>query len=146
PLTYRSSSRCEGRSHFDPLTLLQPRSAIADEPVWKASRHAISRLRFAQLVEGQVRHDPLIAVAVEDDLVGAAQHPLHGLQIHTSAGYLRRLFVLLVDFEEPSGLACRLGHGLLLVGPRGLHDTLGFAARLRNNPAGVRTGFVLQTL
>src|SRR5262252_10363796 len=104
------------------------------------------RLRLVQLVEGQVRHDTLSTLAVEDDLVGAAQDALHGLQIHALAGYLRRLLVFLVDAEEPGGLACRLRHGLLLVGPRGLQDTLGFAARLRNHLVGVGAGFVLQAL
>src|SRR5215831_11506423 len=112
----------------------------------RSRRHTVSRLRLMQLVEGQVRHDTLSTLAVEDNLAGAAQDALHGLQIHALAGYLRRLLVFLVDFEEPGGLAGRLGHGLLLVGPRGLQDTLGFAARLWNNLAGVRAGFVLQTL
>ena len=42
---------------------------------------------------------------------------LHGLQIHALAGYLRRLLVFLVDFEEPCGLDGHFRNGLLLVGP-----------------------------
>src|SRR5262249_30172930 len=70
----------------------------------------------------------------------------HGFQIRAPAGYLRRFFVLLVDFEEPGGLTCRLRYGLFLVGQGGLEDTLGFAARLRNNLVSVGTSFVLQAL
>ena len=51
-----------------------------------------------------------------------------------------------MDFEEPGGLAGRLGHGLLFVGPRGLQDTLGLAACLRNDFASVGASFVLQPL
>jgi hypothetical protein len=74
-------------------------------------------LRLAHLLERQERHDGLSAPAVEDDLVGAAKDALHGLQVHALAGYLRRLLVLLIDFEETGTLAGRLGYSLFLVGP-----------------------------
>ena len=38
-----------------------------------------------------------LLVGIEDDLVGAAEHPLHRLEIDALAGDLRRLLVFLVD-------------------------------------------------
>ena len=78
------------------------------------------------------------AIVVEDDLVRAAKDAF--------ASYLRRFLVLLVDFKEASALAYGLSYGLLLVGPSGLQDTLGLAARFRNNLAGIGASFVLQAL
>ena len=105
-----------------------------------------SRLRLAQLFKGYVRQDTLSILAVEDDLVCAAKDAFHGFQIHTFAGHLRCFLVLLVDLEEAGGLTGRFRHGLLLIGPRGLQDTLGFAPRFRNNLVGVGASFVLQAL
>src|SRR5215510_9411828 len=53
-----------------------------------------------QLVEGQVGDDTLTALAVEDDLIRAAEHALHGLKIHALARHVRRLLVFVVDLEE----------------------------------------------
>ena len=52
---------------------------------------------FPQLVEQQEWHDTLAALAVDDDLVGAAEHALHRFQIHPLARHFGRLLVLLVD-------------------------------------------------
>jgi hypothetical protein len=42
--------------------------------------------------QSMLTHDPLPALAVEDDLVGAAEHALHGLKVHalrvTSGAFL----------------------------------------------------------
>ena len=103
-------------------------------------------LRLLQLVERQVGHDALAGLAVEDDLVGAAEHPLHGLEIHALARDVGRLLVFLVDLEEARRLAGGLGDRLLLVAFGALQDALGLAARLRHDLVGVGEGLVLQAL
>src|SRR4029453_11124676 len=92
---------------------------------------------FLRLVERQERHDALPVPAVDDDFVGAAEHAFHGLEIHALACYFRRLFILLIHLQKARGLARRLGDGLFLISARALQDTLGVAARLRNNPVGI---------
>src|SRR5574341_281989 len=99
-----------------------------------------------QLVGRQEGYHALPALAVDDDLVSAAEHALHGLQIHALACHLGRLLVFVVDFKEARRLAGRLGDGLLLVGPGALQDTLGLTARLRNNLVGVGARLILQAL
>ena len=100
------------------------------------SQHQLApSLRLLQLVERQEGHDALPGLAVDDDLVGAAQHALHGLEIHALARHVGRLLVFLVDLEEARRLAGGLGDGLLLVALGGLQDALGLAARLRNDLA-----------
>ena len=101
---------------------------------------------LVQLVERQERHDALAALAVEDDLLGAAQHTLHGLQVQTLARHLRRLLVFLVDFEEARRLSRRLGDRLLLIALGRLQDALSFAPRLGDDLVGVGERLVLQAL
>src|ERR1043166_3596399 len=69
---------------------------------------------------------------IEDDLVGAAEHTLHGLEIEPLARDFRGLFVLVVDLEEARRLTGRLGDGLLAIGLGGLGDLRGAPTRLRH--------------
>ncbi len=101
-----------------------------------------------QFIKRQIGHHSAAAALrrIEDDLVGAAEHALHRFEIHALAGHLGRLFVFIVDFREPRGLAGRLGNGLRLVGVGGLQNLRGASARLRHHAIGVGLRFVLRTL
>ena len=113
----------------------------------EGSQHQLApSLRFCSWSSGRNGTTPWPALAVDDDLVGAAQHALHGLEVHALARDLGRLLVFVVDLEEARRLAGGLGHGLLLVGSGALQDALGLAARLRHDAVGVGEGLVLQPL
>jgi hypothetical protein len=99
-----------------------------------------------QLVERQIRHDAVLRAGINDDLVGAAEQPLHGLEIHALAGDVGRLLVLVVDLEKARGRAGGLGDGLLAIGLGRLGDLRGAAARFRHHPVGVGLGLVLRPL
>ena len=82
---------------------------------------------FCSWSSGKIGHDALAGLAVEDDLVGAAEDALHGLEEYALAGDVGRLLVFVVDLEEASRLALRLGDRLLLEAFGALQDALGFA-------------------
>ena len=98
-----------------------------------------------QPVEWQIRHDRG-ALVVEDDLVGAAKHPFHGLQEHALARDLGSVLVLVVDLQEARSLTGGVVHHLLLVALGGLQSALGLTARLRHHLVEVGVRFVLQAL
>src|ERR1043166_2274552 len=102
---------------------------------------------MGELVERQVGDDARPARAgIEDDLVGAAEHTLHGLEIEPLARDFRGLFVLVVDLEEARRLTGRLGDGLLAIGLGGLGDLRGAPTRLRHHAIGVGLRLVLGAL
>src|SRR5689334_15347753 len=107
----------------------------------ETSAWSVVPLRFLlELVERQKREDTLAVLAIEDDLVGAAEHPFHGLEEDALARDIGRLLVLVVDLDEAGCLAGRLGDGLLLVALRALQDALRFAAGFGNDTVGVGRG------
>ncbi len=81
---------------------------------------------------------------IDDDLVGAAENPLHGLEIHALARDVRRLLVLLVDLVEARRLALGFRHGLLTIGLGILGDLGGTAAGLRYDAVGIGLRLVLR--
>ncbi len=102
--------------------------------------------RRRELIERQIGNDAAGSAGIDDDLVGAAEQPFHGFEIHALAGDLGRLLVFVVDLEEARGLALGLGHGLLAIGFGGLGDLGGAAARFRNHAVGVGLRLVLRAL
>src|SRR5262249_57617011 len=71
----------------------------------------------------QVRHHAArLPAGIDDGLVGAAEHALHGFEIDALARYVGRLLVLLVDLAEARGLALGFGDRLLAVSLRVLGD------------------------
>lgn len=83
---------------------------------------------------------------IQDDLVGSAQHTLHGLKEETLARHLWRLLVLLVDFPEARRLTVGLRHRLFLVGFCCLQDAFRLTSRLWLDLVGVSLRFVDCTL
>jgi hypothetical protein len=77
---------------------------------------------MGELVERQVRNNtrPAAGTGIDDDLVGAAEQPFHGLEIEPLARDIRRFLVFLVNLEEARGLTGGLGDGLLAIGLRRL--------------------------
>ena len=105
-------------------------------------------ISWRQGPERQIRNDTLAlpAALIENDLVHAAQHPLHGLEIKPFARHLGRFLILLVDLVEAGNLTGRLGDGLKPVAFRLLNNRGGLASGLRDDPVGVGFGFVAQTV
>src|SRR5262245_44661021 len=62
-------------------------------------------VRSLLAAKGQIRHDTLTSLAVQNGLLGAAEHALHGLEVEPLARHLGRLLVLFVDLEEARRLA-----------------------------------------
>ena len=104
--------------------------------------------RPREIAERQIGHDAGAALrpGIDDGLVGAAEHALHGFQIHALAGHVGRLLVLLIDLGEARGLALGLGDGLLAIGFGVLDDLGGAAARFRHDAIGVGLRLVLRPL
>ena len=90
---------------------------------------------------GRARPATLARRIVNDDIVRAAKHLLHRLDIHALSRHRRRILVLRVNLIELRGLALRLGHGLELVTIRRLDDGCSLTARLWDGL--VRIGFGL---
>src|SRR5262249_38674371 len=82
-----------------------------------------------------------LAAGIDDGLVGAAEHALHGLEIDPLPRHVGRLLVLLLDFAE-----ARFGGGLFAIGFGVLDDLGGAAARFRHDSIGVGLRFVLCAL
>ena len=97
----------------------------------------------------QIRHDALPgrrAAAVIDQLLGAAEHALHRLQIDALPGDVGRLLVFVVDLEEARALALGLGDRLLLVAFGDLQDLRGASLGVGNDAVGIGLRLVLQPL
>ena len=115
---------------------------------WR-TRCGCALLRSRRIVEWQYGDDAGtagVSLSVENDLVGAAEDALHGLEVEPLARDVRRLLVFLIDLQEARSLAVRLGDGLLAIGFGGLGDLRRPAARLGHHPIGVGLGLVLRTL
>jgi hypothetical protein len=104
----------------------------------------IDRRPPQELVERQIGNGP--GARIHDDLVGAPEQPLHGLQIHALARDVGRLLVFVVDLQEARRRALGLGHRLLTIGFRVLHDLRGASARFRHDLVGVALRLVLHAL
>ena len=88
----------------------------------------------------------MAAALIEDDLVHAAQHPFHRLEIKSFARHLGSFLILLIDLVEAGNLTGRLGDGLKPVAFRLLNNRRGLASGLRDDPVGIGFGFVAQTV
>src|SRR6516225_7369791 len=77
----------------------------------------LTRTFARQALQRQIGHDALawLAAGIDDGLVGAAEHPLHGFEIDPLPRHVGRLLVLLVDLAEARGLALGLGDGLFAI-------------------------------
>src|SRR5262249_55612119 len=87
-----------------------------------------------------------VGLSVENDLVGAAQDPFHGLEVEPLARDVGGLLVLLIDLHEARSLSGRLCNGLFAIGIRGLKNLRRSPTRLRHHPIGVGLGLVLCAL
>src|SRR5262245_21377917 len=98
-----------------------------------------TRLRWtSELAERQIRdYAAAAATRIQNDLVRAAEHTFHGFEVHTLAGDVRGLFVLVIDFQEPRRLAGCFGHRLRLVGLCSLRDLRHPAACFRHDAVSV---------
>ncbi len=83
---------------------------------------------------------------IDDHLVHAREHTLHGLEIETLAGDFRGLLIFAEHAQEAGGLTARFDDGALLVTLRALRDAGGFASRFGDDTVGIGLRFVLQTL
>src|SRR5262249_24209410 len=97
---------------------------------------------------GLVRHAPRPRppAGIDDGLVGAAEHALHGFEINPLPRHVGRLLVLVVDLAEARGLALGFGDGLFAIGFGVLEDLGGAAARFRHDAIGIGLRFVLGAL
>ena len=95
----------------------------------------LTRTFARQALQRQIGHDTWarLAAGIDDGLVGAAEHPLHGFEIDPLPRHVGRLLVLLVDLAEARGLALGFGDGLFAIGFSVLGDLGGAAARFRND-------------
>src|SRR5437763_3835231 len=126
------------------LSALAPkRSDIAECPLCANSASLIaSRLRLLRgplarrAVKLQVGHDAGAGpgAGINDGLVGAAEHVLHGFEINPLPRHVRRLLVLFVNLREPRRLTLGFGDGLFAIGFGILGDFGGAAARFRHDP------------
>src|SRR6516165_10062088 len=87
-----------------------------------------------------------LAAGIDDRLVGATEHPLHGLEIDPLPRHVGRLLILLIDLAEARGLALGFGDGLFAIGLGVLEDLGGAAARFRHDAIGIGLRFVLRAL
>ena len=107
-------------------------------------RRRTARRQFA---ERQIRHDALCGVAaVIDQLLGAAENPLHRLEINSLPRHVGRLLVFIIDLRKARALALGLGDRLFLVTFGDLQDLRGAAARVGNDTVGIALRLVLQPL
>src|SRR5262249_61272698 len=82
-----------------------------------------------QTGQRQIRHDARArpAAGIDDRLVGAPEHALHGFQIDPLPRHVGCFLVLLIDLREARGLALGFGDSLFAIGLGVLND-LGGAA------------------
>ncbi len=107
---------------------------------WRGRRRPVP----LQLIERQIgKH---AGSALQDDLVGIAEHLFHRLQIETGAGHVLGLLVFGEDREEALRFAFRLGHDLLLVALRRLRHLRRLAARVAEPLVGVLLGLALEAV
>ena len=93
-------------------------------------RRAGGRRALLQLGQRQIGHDALAAALLDDHLVGALEHLLHGFEEQPLARHVRRLGIFVVDRDEALRLTLRLLHDAVLVGGRLFADLRGLAAGL----------------
>jgi hypothetical protein len=72
-----------------------------------------------------------LPAGIDNGLVGAAEHALHGFEIDPLPCHVGRLIVLLIDLAEPRRLALGFGDGLFAIGFGVLENLGGAAARFR---------------
>ena len=100
-----------------------------------------------QFVERQIGHDALAGrAAVIDQLFGAVEDALHGLEIDALARHVLGLGIFVIDLEEAGALAARLGDRLLLVAFGNLQNLRGASLGVRNDAVGIGLRLVLQPL
>src|SRR6516164_10201903 len=89
----------------------------------------LGRAFARQSGQRQIGHDARArpAAGIDDRLIGAPEHALHGFEVNALARHVGRFLVLLVDLREARGLTLGFGDGLLAVG-FGVLDDLGGAA------------------
>src|SRR6516165_8418795 len=96
-----------------------------------ASRRLLLGRAFArQTGQRQIGHDARARppAGIDDRLVGATEHALHGLEIDPLPRHVGSFLVLLVDLREARSLALGFGDGLLTIG-FGVLEDLGGAPR-----------------
>ena len=78
----------------------------------------------------QIGHDTwaLLAAGIDNGLIGAAEHPLHGFEIDPLPRHVGSFLVLLVNLREARSLALGFGDGLFTIG-FGVLEDLGGAPR-----------------
>src|SRR6516162_4966158 len=105
----------------------------------------LGRAFARQSGQRQIGHDAgaRLAAGIDDDLVGAAEHPLHGFEIDPLPRHVGSFLVLLIDLAEARGLALGLGDGLFAIGFGVLEDLGGAAARFRHDAIGIGLRFIL---
>src|SRR5215469_10366922 len=117
------------RLGIEPSTMARTPSGNSASLVASRRLLLLGRAFARQSLQRQIGHDARarLAAGIDDGLVGAAEHPLHGFEIDPLPRHVRRLLVLLVNLRETRGVALGVGDGLLTIG-LGVLENLGRAA------------------
>src|SRR6516225_10708309 len=88
------------------------------QALFACRRLLLGRVFARQSGQRQIGHDARARppAGIDDGLVGAAEHPLHGFEIDPLPRYVGRLLVLLVDLAEARGLPLGFSDGLFAIG------------------------------
>src|SRR5215471_3155686 len=136
------------RLGIEPSTMARTPSGNSASLVASRRLLLLGRAFARQTGQRQIRHDARarLAAGIDDSLVGAAEHALHGFKVDPLPRHVRGLLVLLVDLAEARRLTLGFGDDLFTIGFGVLENLSGAAARFRHDSVGIGLRFVLRAL
>src|SRR5215469_1274475 len=105
------------RLGIEPSTMARTPSGNSASLVASRRLLLLGRAFARQTGQRQIRHDARarLAAGIDDGLVGAAEHPLHGFEIDPLPRHVGGLLVLFVDLRKARRLALGFGDGLFAI-------------------------------